>query len=106
MSTVTTLGVTGMTCANCVAHVTSDLESVDGVEHVSVVLQVGGESEATVFSREPLDEQALRDAVDEAGYAVASLTVQPDALREQSAEQAAGRQRAHDEAAHHAGASE
>lgn len=101
MSTVTTLGVTGMTCSNCVAHVTSELESVDGVEHVSVVLDNGGESEATVFSDEPVDEQALRDAVDEAGYAVASLTVQPNALREQHAEQAPARQHAHDAAAHH-----
>ncbi|MCK0117280.1 copper chaperone CopZ [Isoptericola sp. CG 20/1183] len=99
MSTVTTLGVTGMTCANCVAHVTSELENVQGVEHVSIVLENGGESEATVFSDEPLDEQALRDAVDEAGYAVASLTVQPNALREQHAEQAPARQHAHDAAA-------
>ncbi|WP_407320213.1 heavy-metal-associated domain-containing protein [Isoptericola halotolerans] len=106
MSTVTTLGVTGMTCGNCVAHVTSELESVDGVEHVSIVLAAGGESEATVFSDEPLDEQALRDAVDEAGYAVASLTVQPNALREQHAEQAPARQQAHDDAARRFGADE
>ncbi len=106
MSTVTTLGVTGMTCGNCVAHVTSELESVEGVEHVSIVLDNGGESEATVFSDEPLDERALRGAVDEAGYEVASLTVQPNALREQHAEQAPSRQQAHDAAAHRFGASE
>ncbi|GAA4716557.1 hypothetical protein GCM10023216_00500 [Isoptericola chiayiensis] len=100
MSTVTTLGVTGMTCANCVAHVTEELESVDGVEHVSTVLNEGGESEVTVFSDEPVAEDALRAAVDEAGdYAVASVDVQTDALAAQQAEQAPGKQDAHDAAA-------
>ncbi|GAA1982851.1 hypothetical protein GCM10009718_20160 [Isoptericola halotolerans] len=101
MSTVTTLGVTGMTCANCVAHVTDDLQQVDGVEHVSIVLNVGGESEATVFSKEPLEEQALRHAVDEAGYAVTSYDLQTDALAAQQAAQAPARQEAHDCACGH-----
>jgi copper chaperone CopZ len=95
MSTVTTLGVTGMTCGNCVAHVTKDLEAVAGVENVSVELRVGGASEVTVFSDDPLDEAALREAVDEAGYEVASLEVQEDALAAQYAEQAAEKQEAH-----------
>ncbi len=95
MSTVTTLAVTGMTCGNCVAHVTKDLEAVAGVENVSVELRVGGASEVTVFSDDPLDEAALREAVDEAGYEVASLEVQEDALAAQYAEQAAEKQEAH-----------
>ncbi|WP_418275632.1 heavy-metal-associated domain-containing protein [Isoptericola jiangsuensis] len=101
MSTVTTLGVTGMTCANCVAHVTEELEAVDGVEHVSTVLNDGGESEVTVFSDEPVDEDALRAAVSEAGddYAVASFEIQPNAMAAQQAEQAPARQKAHDDAA-------
>ncbi|MBM7818191.1 copper chaperone CopZ [Cellulosimicrobium cellulans] len=95
MSTVTTLGVTGMTCGNCVAHVTKDLEAVAGVENVSVELRVGGASEVTVFSDDPLDEAALREAVDEAGYEVATVEVQEDALAAQYAEQAAEKQEAH-----------
>lgn len=95
MSTVTTLGVTGMTCANCVAHVTGDLEEVPGVEHVSVQLESGGTSQVSVFSDDPLAETALRDAVDEAGYAVATYDVQTDALAAQQAEQASARQEAH-----------
>ncbi|MCA5894500.1 heavy-metal-associated domain-containing protein [Isoptericola sp. NEAU-Y5] len=95
MSTVTTLGVTGMTCANCVAHVTSDLKDVAGVEDVTVELNVGGESEVAVFSDEPLDEAALREAVDEAGYEVSSVSVQADALAAQQAAQAPARQEAH-----------
>ncbi|MBD5785746.1 heavy-metal-associated domain-containing protein [Cellulosimicrobium terreum] len=100
MSTVTTLGITGMTCASCVAHVTKDLEAVAGVENVSVELRVGAASEVTVFSDEPLDEAALRAAVDEAGYAVATVDVQRDALATQYREQAAEKQAAHDRSAH------
>jgi len=96
MSTVTTLAVTGMTCANCVAHVTSDVKDVAGVEDVTVELHVGGESEVSVFSDAPLDESALREAVDEAGYQVASVSVQTDALAAQQAAQAPARQSAHD----------
>src|SRR5690606_39982696 len=51
--------------------------------------------EVTVFSDDPLDEAALREAVDEAGYEVASLEVQEDALAAQYAEQAAEKQEAH-----------
>ncbi|MEK8227056.1 heavy-metal-associated domain-containing protein [Oerskovia sp. M15] len=91
MSTVTTLGVTGMTCGNCVSHVTKDVSAVAGVENVSVDLNVGEASEVTVFSDEPLDEAALREAVAEAGYDVASYDVQLDAQAAQSAVQAADR---------------
>lgn len=95
MSTVTTLGVTGMTCSNCVAHVTKDLSAVPGVEDVSVELHAGGTSDVTVFSDAPLDEAALREAVDEAGYDVESVAVQQDALAAQQAAQAPARQEAH-----------
>ncbi|MFC8598599.1 MULTISPECIES: heavy-metal-associated domain-containing protein [unclassified Isoptericola] len=95
MSTVTTLGVTGMTCANCVAHVTKDLSAVSGVEDVTVELHAGGTSEVAVFSDAPLDEAALREAVDEAGYEVASVDVQADAVAAQQAAQAPARQEAH-----------
>lgn len=95
MSTVTTLGVTGMTCGNCVAHVTKDLSAVPGVVDVSVELHAGGTSEVAVFSDTPLDEAALRQAVDEAGYDVASVAVQADALAAQQAAQAPARQEAH-----------
>jgi copper chaperone len=105
MSTVTTLGVTGMTCANCVAHVTEELEKIDDVEQVMTVLNEGGESEVTVFSDEPLDDDALHAAVAEAGeeYKVTSIEIQPDALAAQQAEQAPARQAAHDHAAREQG---
>ncbi|WP_154796261.1 heavy-metal-associated domain-containing protein [Occultella kanbiaonis] len=73
MDRTTTIDVTGMTCANCVAHVTEELEGVDGVLNVSVELRTGEASPVTVVSNVPLDETAIRAAVDEAGYDVAAI---------------------------------
>ncbi|WP_420113149.1 heavy-metal-associated domain-containing protein [Pseudactinotalea sp.] len=69
----TTVDVEGMTCGNCVAHVTEAIEGVDGVLNVSVELRTGEASPVTVVTNEPLDEQAVRAAVDEAGYRVAAI---------------------------------
>lgn len=66
--TTTTYRVTGMTCGHCVAAVTEALRELDGVTDVAVDLDRG---EAAVTSSEPLAEDAVRDAVDEAGYALA-----------------------------------
>ena len=63
----TTLRLSGLTCEHCVAHVTEELKALDGVKNVSVVLHKGGQSVATVVSDVRLDDDALRDAVDEAG---------------------------------------
>ena len=63
----TTLKISGLTCEHCVAHVTEELKALDGVKNVSVVLHKGGQSVATVVSDVLLDDDALRDAVDEAG---------------------------------------
>lgn len=65
MSTTTSYRVQGMTCGHCVGAVTSALTELEGVTDVSVDLDSG---EATVTSEEPLDEAAVREAVDEAGY--------------------------------------
>ncbi|AEI13608.1 MULTISPECIES: heavy-metal-associated domain-containing protein [Cellulomonas] len=70
MSQTTTFGVDGMTCGNCVKHVTSELEALPGVTDVQVDLVVGGSSRVTVTSQDPLSDEAVAGAVDEAGYAV------------------------------------
>jgi copper chaperone CopZ len=72
MSITTTFTVTGMTCAHCVAAVTEEVSALDGVSAVHVDLNAGGDSRVTVTSAGPLPPAAVRDAVDEAGYAVAS----------------------------------
>lgn len=60
--------VSGMTCAHCVASVTEEISALDGVDGVSVDLNVGGASRVTVASARPLDTASVRAAVDEAGY--------------------------------------
>ena len=68
----TTLSVTGMTCGHCVASVTEELSLLAGVKGVSVELNAGGASTVTVDSVAPLDTTSVRDAITEAGYALAN----------------------------------
>jgi copper chaperone len=57
--------VTGMTCEHCVASVTEEVQELPGVERVAVSLAAGS---LEVTSNRPLDEDAVRGAVEEAGY--------------------------------------
>lgn len=57
--------VVGMTCGHCVASVTEEVTELAGVTDVLVDLESGS---LTVTSAEPLDEAAVRAAVEEAGY--------------------------------------
>lgn len=68
MSVTSTYTVTGMTCGHCVASVTEEVQEIDGVEQVQVALETGA---VTVTSTQPLDDAAVRAAVEEAGYALA-----------------------------------
>ena len=68
--TTTTINVSGMTCGHCVNAVTEELQALDGVQGVEVDLVAGGTSTVTVTSAEPLPEEAVKAAVDEAGYVV------------------------------------
>jgi copper chaperone len=65
MSDTRTFTVQGMTCGHCVASVTEEVQEIAGVEHVDVVLETGA---VTVTSSQPLDDSAVRAAVEEAGY--------------------------------------
>ncbi len=60
--------VEGMTCSHCVASVTEEVSAVDGVESVSVELNVGGASRVMVVSSVPVPVDDIRAAVTEAGY--------------------------------------
>jgi copper chaperone len=65
--------VTGLTCAHCVAAVTTELGAIAAVTDVQVDLQPGATSTVTVTSQTPLLDQDVIDALDEAGdYALAS----------------------------------
>ncbi len=65
----TTFAVTGMTCSHCVAAVTEEVTKIDGVTSLDVDLSSGS---VTVESDGAVDPTAFADAVDEAGYEVAS----------------------------------
>ena len=59
--------VSGMTCGHCEGAVSKEIGALGGVTAVTAVAKTG---EVTVTSAAPLDEQAVRAAVDEAGYAL------------------------------------
>lgn len=60
-----TYTVTGMTCGHCVNAVSTEVGQLPGVTGVQVDLAGGT---VTVTSEQPLDDAAVRAAVDEAGY--------------------------------------
>lgn len=61
---ITNYTVSGMTCGNCVAHVTEEVSEVDGVKNVNVTLD-GGSMVVESDERVPFD--AIVEAVREAG---------------------------------------
>ncbi|WP_405098483.1 heavy-metal-associated domain-containing protein [Micromonospora sp. NBC_01412] len=61
--------VSGMTCSHCVNSVQAEVSQLAGVTEVLVDLTSGA---VTVTSDGPLDETAVRAAVDEAGYTLVS----------------------------------
>jgi copper ion binding protein len=69
MAVTSTYTVTGMTCGHCVSAVTEEISALDGVADVQVDL---GSGAVTVISDAPLSDEAVRAAVDEAGYELAN----------------------------------
>ena len=65
--TSTTYLVKGMTCGHCVSAVSSEISQLAGVSDVAVDLATG---QVTVTAEQPLDDDAVRAAVEEAGYEV------------------------------------
>ncbi|MBI1352520.1 MAG: heavy metal transporter [Actinomycetales bacterium] len=70
--TTQTYTVSGMTCDHCVHAVTQEVSALAGVQGVSIDLVAGGNSTVVVESEAPLDVEAVREAVDEAGYELVS----------------------------------
>jgi copper chaperone CopZ len=63
-----TYPVTGMTCEHCVRAVTGEVSALPGVRTVAVDLAAGM---VRVDSEGPLPREAVRAAIDEAGYELA-----------------------------------
>jgi copper chaperone len=61
-----TYTVTGMTCGHCVASVKEEVGELPGVQSVAVELESG----ALTVTGEAVSDDAVKAAVQEAGYAV------------------------------------
>jgi copper ion binding protein len=64
-----TYTVVGMTCGHCVSSVGSEVGALAGVTDVDVDLATGT---VTVTSEQPVSDERVREAVEEAGYSLAS----------------------------------
>lgn len=64
-SVTTVYQVSGMSCGHCEGSVSGELSGIAGVSSVKAVAATG---EVTVVSAATLDEDAVRAAVDEAGF--------------------------------------
>ena len=69
MSSTATYTVSGMTCSHCVSSVTEEVSTIAGVTDVQVELASGA---LTITSEAPVEETAVKAAVDEAGYELVS----------------------------------
>ncbi|HWV50162.1 MAG TPA: heavy metal-associated domain-containing protein [Microbacterium sp.] len=67
--------VAGMTCSHCASSVSEELTAIDGIDGVTVDLNVGGASRVIVHSAAPIDPEAVRVAVEEAGYSLATSSI-------------------------------
>ncbi|MEU2228239.1 cation transporter [Streptomyces sp. NPDC018347] len=67
-SVTTVYQVTGMSCGHCEGSVSGEISQLPGVSSVKAVASTG---EVTVASEAPLDDEAVRAAVDEAGFELA-----------------------------------
>ncbi|SED59393.1 Copper chaperone CopZ [Streptomyces sp. 3213] len=64
-SVTTVYKVSGMSCGHCEGSVSGEISELPGVSSVKAVASTG---EVTVVSTAPLDTEAVRAAVDEAGF--------------------------------------
>jgi len=66
-----TISIEGMTCHNCVRHVTEALTELDGVSDVKVDLEG---KKANVVVNPQVTDIALKEVVTEAGYTPTAVT--------------------------------
>ncbi|KJK56621.1 heavy-metal-associated domain-containing protein [Saccharothrix sp. ST-888] len=65
MSSTITYTVSGMSCGHCEKSISEEVSALPGVIEVAADTKAGT---VTISSQSPLDEGAVRAAVDEAGY--------------------------------------
>ena len=69
-----TAGVEGMRCGMCEAHVNDAVRKAFPVKKVT---SSHTKNQTVILSEQPIDEQALRDAIGATGYRVTSFTSAP-----------------------------
>lgn len=67
------LNISGMTCGHCVSAVSEELNSLPEVQDVEVILNTQGDSTAILSAQGQVTEDALRQAIEEAGYTLQSV---------------------------------
>ncbi len=70
----TTIGIDGMSCGMCEAHINDAIRQNFKVKKVSSSHK---DDETVVISKEELDENAVRNAIGNTGYTVTSFTIEP-----------------------------
>ncbi|MDF2754108.1 MAG: hypothetical protein K0S82_2491, partial [Gaiellaceae bacterium] len=68
MSDTKTYSVPGIHCGHCAAAIKEEVSSVEGVEGVDIDL----DAKAVTVRGQALSDEALRQAIEEAGYEVAA----------------------------------
>ena len=66
----TTVRISGMACSMCEAHINDAIRAAFSVEKVSSSHSKG---ETVILSKEPLDENVLRTAIDATGYTAGEI---------------------------------
>ena len=66
----TTVQVSGMACSMCEAHIN---DAIRGAFPVEKVTSSHSKGETVILSEEPLDENALRTAIDATGYTAGEI---------------------------------
>ena len=64
------INIEGMSCENCVKHVTESLENINELNSVKVSLL---RNAAKVESKEDVEDEKLKKAIEDAGYKVTSV---------------------------------
>ena len=70
----TTVGIDGMMCSMCEAHVNDTIRKAFEVKSVKSSHKKG---ETEIISENPIDEDKLRKAMEPTGYAVTAISSQP-----------------------------
>ena len=70
----TTVKVSGMACSMCEAHIN---DAIRGAFPVEKVTSSHSKGETVILSKKPLDENALRTAIDTTGYTAGEIRAVP-----------------------------